>query len=420
MSIQSDNSRVVITGIGVLASTGIGKEAYYQHLQTGNSGVQIKENWMEEGIERAFFHACPDFNIKDYFQKLRAPYPMRYSQLAMLGCQLAYADAGLEGVDIPDNRIGMILNTTYAANEAVEAYLSKLFVNGPRKASPFKFTRTVSNTALGDVTLAKKFRGVSSMVLGESSVCYGFDLLKKGEADLIFCGGFDEVRDVILLPYQDRDLLLPSPSPNCISDQAALINSLKAHPGRNKTVPGEASAFLVLETLEHARKRQAHIYAEMLDYSTAFDHSFENFIYERQVEDFQAVMEEGLQRSALSNADIDLIVGAAGLPWQYNEYEGKAIESLWESESVRYTTIKPFVGETFGASSQASLAAAALMIENKEVFGHGLPEDLFDTQAGPVRLNEKTEKVDQLEHVMVNSTNASGNTSTFLLKSLNE
>ena len=419
MNTKNNNQRIVISGLGVVSSSGIGKEAYYHQLQTGNNGVHIKESWTEEGIERAFFYACPEFNIKDYYQKVRAPYPMRYSQLAMLGCHLALEDAGLREADIPDHRIGMILNTTFAANEAVEAYLLKLFEKGPRRASPFKFTRTVSNTALGDVTLAQKFRGASSLVLGESSVCYGFDLLKKGEADVIFCGGFDEIRDVLFLSYEDNDLLLPCPAPNGISDAEAMKKSLEENADARKTILGEASAFLVLETLEHAQKRGAQIYAEILDYSTSFDGAFEHFVFERQTEDFKEVMEDGLDRSGLTPSDINCIVGASGLPWQYNEYEGKAIGEIWKDQPVHYTTVKPFIGETFGSSSQASLAAAVLMMNNNEVIGHGCQEDLFDNSLAATQMSENTVQTVQLDRMMVNSIHASGNTSTFILQAVN-
>ncbi len=418
MKTLTHDQRVVVTGLGVVSSTGIGKDAYYRQLQAGQSGVRIKDSFTEEGLDKVFFHACPDFNIKDYYQKIRAPHPMRYSQLAMLGCQLALQDAGLEEAGIPDNRIGMVLNTTFAANEAVEAYLLKLFKSGPSKASPFKFTRTVSNTALGDVTLAQKFRGVSSLVLGESSVCYGFDLLKKGEADVIFCGGFDEIRDVLFLSYEDNDLLLPCPQPNGISDSQALINSLKANTRKNKTVLGEASAFLVLETLEHARQRGAKPYAEILEYSISFDRTFEHFVFERCADDMRYVMTDALQRAGLDYTQVDAVIGASGLPWQYNEYEGKAIGQLWGDRPVAYTTIKSLIGETFGASSQTSLAAAALMMQHQEIFGHGLPEELFDHTLSQAQLNQQTVKVHELNHLLVNTIHASGNTSTFVLKAL--
>ncbi|MDZ4678900.1 MAG: beta-ketoacyl synthase N-terminal-like domain-containing protein [Saprospiraceae bacterium] len=415
------NERIVITGVGMVSSIGIGAETYYQSLKSGQSGVVIKNTWNESGLDQTYFYPCPEINIKEYFADLKAPFPLRYSQLAMLGCQTAVKSAKLEGNQLSPDRIGLILNTSMAANAAVEAYLEKLFREGPRKASPFDFTKTVSNTVLGDTTRYYKFRGSSSLLMGEDSVCYGFDLLKNDDADIIICGGFDEIRDIHLIFYNESGYLLDCPSENAdTTAETTLKRALDYAKNERKTVIGEAAAFVVLEKLDHALERGADIYAEVLNYNTGFDGAHDNFFFEKNEADFKHVMEESLKLSGLAPSDIDCVVGASCLPWQYNEYEGKAIDEIWKNEDLYYTTIKPFIGETFGASGQTSLVAAALMMQNEEVLGTGWAGSYFNnpTNARVTIPGETLEHV-PLEKVMVNSIQAGGNTTSIILSRYN-
>lgn len=416
MATIAQNERIVITGLGIVSSIGIGTEKYYQSLRSGQSGAIIKNTWSEEGIDQAYLFPCPEINIKAYFEDLKAPFPLRYSQLAMLGCQTAVKSAKLEGNQLSPDRIGLILNTSMAANGAVETYLNKLFQEGPQKASPFDFTKTVSNTVLGDTTRYYKFRGSSSLLMGEDSVCYGFDLLKNKDADIIICGGFDEIRDVHILSYAHNGYLLDCPPEAGTTDAAeALKAALAQAQEQRKTVIGEAAAFVVLEKLDHALERGAEIFAEVLNYNTGFDGAHDNFFFEKNEHDFRYVMEESLELSGLAPKDIDCIVGASALPWQYNEYEGKAIGDIWENEELYYTTVKPLIGETSGASGQSSLVAAVLMMQNEEVLGTGLPSEYFNATKARVKVPGKTLEHVPLKNIMVNSIHAGGNTTSIIL-----
>ncbi len=120
----------------------------------------------------------PDFSVKYYLPKLRPPYPSRYSQLALVATSLAIQDAQIELTSIDPTRIGTVLNTEFGPNEAVEKYLMDLFTKGPAAVSPLLFSRTVANVALGEIARYFQLKGPSSMLLGENSVCYAYDLLQ--------------------------------------------------------------------------------------------------------------------------------------------------------------------------------------------------------------------------------------------------
>jgi 3-oxoacyl-(acyl-carrier-protein) synthase len=416
MNAGNQQQRVVITGVGIVSSLGMGAEEHYENLRKGQSGGTIKNEWTEPELKEEYFFPCPNFNIKDSFEGLRAPFPLRYSQLAMMGCLKAVEDAGIYDLDIPRERLGMILNTTFAANGAVEAYLRKLFGQGPRKASPFTFTKTVSNCALGDITRYFKFRGPSSILLGENSVCYGLDLIRDDEADIMICGGFDEVRDIIVLSHRQAGIL---PDPNGTESenaQADLLRTLTRGQNGGQTLMGEGSAFVVLEKIEHAQARGAKIYAEVKNYATVRDEAYVDWVPERNQDDFSYVMDQSMKFSEVQPSEVDCVVGSAGLPWQAREQEVTAIASVWNDRPVHYTMTKTMTGETFGASGPMTLATAALMMDRDEVVGTGIPADLFGPPVGNVSICEDTRPVKSpLRNVLVNSVHTGGNTTSIVL-----
>ncbi|MEM9527721.1 MAG: hypothetical protein AAGA31_13995, partial [Bacteroidota bacterium] len=183
-----------------------------------------------------------------------------------------------------------------------------------------------------------------------------------------------------------------------------------------QTILGEGSAFIVLEKLEHAQARGAKIYAEVKDYATIRDKAYVDWIPERNQDDFSYVMNASMEYAAVTPGEVDCVVGGAGLPWQANDQEVAAIRSLWAEEPVSYTMLKPLIGETFGASGTMALATAAMMMQQNEVVGTGLPVDLFDDANATVSIPEKTMPVETpLRNVLVNSLHAGGNTTAIVI-----
>lgn len=413
---RNERQRVVITGLGVVSSLGTGMHEHYTNLREGRGGNTIKKEWSEPELSLEYFFPCPEFDIKESFTSLKAPFPLRYSQLAMMGCLKAVEDAGIADLEIPRERIGMILNTTFAANAAVESYLQKLYADGPRKASPFTFTKTVSNCALGDITRYFQLRGPSSILLGENSVCYGLDLLRDDEADIMICGGFDEVRDIIVLSHRDAGILPTPLNGDTTNAQQDLLEVLAGGQTSGQTVLGEGSAFVVLEKLEHAQARGAKIYAEVKDYATVRDAAYVDWVPERNKEDFAYVMNQSMQCAEVLPSEVDCVVGSAGLPWQAKEQEIAAMDAMWANSPVHYTMVKSLTGETFGASGPMALATAAMMMDRNEVVGTGLPRTYFGQGNANISISETTTSLSNpLRNVVVNSVHVGGNSTSIVL-----
>ncbi|MEY4538804.1 MAG: hypothetical protein RLZZ306_561 [Bacteroidota bacterium] len=405
---------IVITGCGIVSGLGIGVNPFWEKIKNGESSIQIKDEWNTPDLDCSvpvFFSKCADFSITEHFSDLKAPFPLRYSQLAMMGCKLAIEDANLDLANFLPEQIGLVLDTSCSSNAAAEAFLFKLFQDGPAKVSPFVFTKTTTNCALGDVARAFTLRGPSSILLGENSVCYGYDLIKAGKADVVICGGFDEIRETSLLAIQQRGYLpLVDKNGERRTFKEALVDE------QGIVVYGEASSFVVLESESHAKKRGANIYAEMLDYHVSGDDAYHDFIYERSSSSLTQHLEDFRDNRNINFDQVSLVVGAAGMPWNVREYEAPAINEVWKNSTKPfYTTVKGFVGEGLSASPITSLITAAMCLKNDTIIGSSYNPQQTGL-GGSAPKSAISYDFEEEDIVLVNSIHMGGNTVTVALK----
>jgi 3-oxoacyl-[acyl-carrier-protein] synthase II len=399
------STRIVITGIGLANGLGIGVEAFWNNALKEDSGLAIKKDWEQEGISDQYFGSC-NFDFKAHFQNMGLPAPLRYSQLALLGCKLALEDAGLSKEMITPDRTGLVVNTSFGANAAVESYMQKLIEKGPARVSPVIFTRTVTNCALGDVARYYNLKGPSSILLGENSICYGIDLVQNNKADVMICGGFDEVRNLIVKTYAEHDMLLEP-------DNTQLKERQFTEQEKNKLVLGEGTAYIIIEKLEHALQRGARIYAEILGYATGADGRCGQSIGERSSEDLQHVMNNAIKATGVGSESVDLVVGSSCLPGQIKEYEMKAIHEVISNGHVHYTNLKSRLGETFGSSDLTALATGALSLKYDIVPGTGWPADSFEEDG----IEVPEQHVASSKNIaLINSLHIGGNTTSVVLQ----
>ena len=407
-------SQVVITGGGVISGLGIGLDAFWQGVLANKSGVVVKNEWNVPDLatdEAIFYSPSVPFEVGSFVDNLKPPYPLKYSQLAMVGCQLAIQNAQLDLTTLVPERLGLILDTSLSANQATETFLTKLFQDGPAKVSPFVFTKTTTNCALGDVARAFKLRGPSSILLGENSACYGYDLIKEGKADVIICGGFDEMREAWLLAYYGRGY---TPSAQLDGQPRSLTDALADDDG--VAIFGEASAFVVLESAEHARQRGATILAELVDYHISRDTAYQDFIYERTATDLAEHLHDLCEQTGIAPEAVALVVGGGGLPKHIRAYETAAIQTVWPTEALpRYTNVKAHTGEAFSASPILSLLTGALCLHHHKVAG-----TLYDPAqlglAGSASASTVDHQFAPTDHAFINSLHTGGNTVTMALR----
>ncbi|QDP85570.1 hypothetical protein FNJ88_08345 [Chryseobacterium sp. SNU WT5] len=374
-----ENTKVFITGLGSLSALGYGAEETWENLKNLKK-ITKKDNWDNEKIQPHYFGEAVDVNFEEEVKWMDRFSPKKYSKLGLLACKKAIEDAGIQNLN-EDNDIGLIIETSLGATESVEDYLYDLFLKGVAKVSPIKFTKTVANTVLGDVSRTFGLKGPSSLIFNESSVSYGYDLIKKGVVDIVICGGVDHYSSFRMLSEQEEG--------NLHSDDME-INRKEL----NRSILGEGASFIVLESEKSVQNRQRKPYAEIIDENYVFDYNNVESTTSRSAyvfDDASALMSDKLYK----NQSIVFLSGFSNEN-QHVASEQKLVDEMKVDNEVYSLIHKKYTGDMKSASAVMGLSIASQILAKSY-----LPE---------------TKTTKKLDLAFVNAVHEGGGSSQFLLK----
>ena len=261
--------RVVITGVGMVTPLGNDQESTWKSLVAGESGAGPITHF--DASEYAVRFACEasEFEPTTWIDRKQARRMDRFSQLALSAARMAEADSGLAIADEPD-RVGAACATGIGGLYAFEDCFQTLLERGPDRTSPFSIIQIIPNMAAAWISMELGTRGplatqttacaASNMAIGD-----GLDAIRLGRAEAMLCGGTEApITRVGIAGFTAmRALSQRNDDPE--------RGSRPFDADRDGFVMGEAGAVLVLEELEHARARDAKIYAELLGYGVSSD-----------------------------------------------------------------------------------------------------------------------------------------------------
>jgi len=351
------NNKIYITGVGSISSLGYENEKIWENLKNEKNTVSVKSDWENEKIKPILFGNPEEVNFSEEISWREKFQPNRYSQLGLLACKNAIEDANLE-LKEEDNEVGLIIETCLAATEYVEDYLNDLYEKGVTRVRPLKFTKTVANTVLGDISRHFKLNGQSSLLYNENSISYGFDLIQKGKADIVICGGVDQFTEFRILSEQKNNLLLNA-------EEFKNINEILKEAKRvEESYIGEGAAFIVLESERSVKQRNAKTYAELLDYHSNFD--FENIDYSYKREPY--ILSDAYNRfKGLITKDEEVaFLSAYTTQIQSTVNEAKVINELKKQNQVEVINHKTYTGDMKAASNVMSLCISSQLLKKQK------------------------------------------------------
>ncbi len=263
--------RVVVTGIGPVCAVGIGKDAFWDGIVNGRSGVKhvtrIPEK-LQGGCKIAA--EMSDFDVSKFLDPKQARRTDKFIQYAIAGAKLAAEDAKLDMSKENPERVGVAIGSAAGGFQSIEDQLRILYEKGPDRVSPFTVPLFIVNMAAGWVSILHNAKGpnvcnVTACATSAHSVGDAFRIIERGEADVMFAGGSEAPITALSMAgfAAARTLSLRNDEP-----QKA---SRPFDKDRNGFVMGEGAAVLILESLTHAKARGAHIYAEIAAYGLTAD-----------------------------------------------------------------------------------------------------------------------------------------------------
>ena len=265
--------RVVITGLGAVTPYGVGVNKFWDALKSGKSGISTTESI---DLERHVVHISgevKDFNPEDYMDPKEAKKMDRFIQFAVVAADEAVKDAGLDNIaesDIDPYRVGVIVSSAAGGFRTFEDNHIRIIEKGPNKCSPFTIPMLIVNMPSGKISIKYGFKGINKVVVsacatGSHSIGDAFRSIQWGDADVMVAGGAEAtICDVGLGAFSAaRTLSKRNDEPQRASRPYDV--------DRDGFVMSEGAGVLVLEEYEHAKKRGAKIYAEIVGYGQTGD-----------------------------------------------------------------------------------------------------------------------------------------------------
>jgi 3-oxoacyl-[acyl-carrier-protein] synthase II len=356
--------RVVITGLGAITPLGNSVAATWEGLRAGRSGAGPVTKFDVTGYAVTFGAEVKDFQPGKFFDEKLAARMDPYSQYAMAAAEEAVRDAGLDFGALDRTRCGAVVGSGIGGLLEIEQQHTRLLEKGPQRLSPMFVPKIMVNAAAGNLAIrfglsGPNFSTSSACATGNHAVGMAMRLIKYGDADVLLTGGTEAALTPLGL---SGFACMKALSKRNDAPQKA---SRPFDKDRDGFVLGEGAGILVFEDLEHARRRGARIYAEMLGFGQS-DDAYHITAPDPDGAGAVLAMERALKDAGLSPADIGYI-NAHGTSTELNDkVETMAIKRALGEAAARRVPIsssKSMIGHLLGAAAGVELIATVLTLQ---------------------------------------------------------
>jgi len=359
--------RVVVTGVGPVTPIGIGKEDFWGNLVAGKSGIaHITEfDTTDFGVKIA--GEVKNFDYTAYIDKKEGKRMDRVTQFAVAAAKLAFEDAGLDMSKEDSTRCGVCIGSGIGGINTFLEQAVKYHEKGPSKVSPFFIPMDIPNMSAGQVAIALGLQGPNTCIVtacASGTNCIGDALrtIQYGDADIMLAGGAEAaVNPVAIAGFANMKALSHN---NDNPEQA----SRPFDKNRDGFVLGEGAGVLVLEELEHAKARGAHIYAELAGFAMNCD-AYHITAPDPTGETPAKCLAAAVKDAGLKPEDIDYINAHGTSTHRNDEGETKAIKIVFGEHAYKLavSSNKSMIGHLLGAAGGVEAIATAMTIANSVI-----------------------------------------------------
>ena len=406
--------RVVITGLGALTPIGNNTEEFWNGIKEGKCGIDEIKSFDISNFKVKLAAELKGYNPEDYFDKREAKRLDKFSQYAMIVAREAWKDSGLDKETENMERVGIIIGSGIGGIQTIETEHEKCMTKGPDRVSPMYIPMGISNMATGNVAIDIGAKGesiamVTACATGTHSIGESFRMIKHGYQDVVLAGGTEAgITPLGIAGFANIKALTKA------EDKTRA--SIPFDKERSGFVMGEGAGVVVLEELEHAKKRGAKIYAEIVGYGATSD-AYHITSPAPGGEGGARAMKIALEEAKVNPEEITYI-NAHGTSTHLNDsYETQAIKTaLGEdvAKKVMVSSTKGHTGHLLGAAGGVEAIVCAKAIEEGFVpatINYKVPDEECDLDVVP----NKGRRV-EVKYAMSNSLGFGGHNSSILLK----
>lgn len=357
--------RIAVTGIGLIAPTGVGRERVWEALAEGRSGISRIEDFDTSNLKTNIAGVCREFRGEEFFDEREMSRLDRVSQMAIAATEMATREAGLTNGQLDSYDAGVYLGTGFGGQSSIEEFCGAFFSNGKGRRSAIAIPKSMYNASSSNIAIRFKTRGPNITVTtacssGANAIGQAFHLIRYGHADRMIAGGADApITPVVMDAWKEMRVLSTKNDP---PERACKPFSAN----RDGFVLAEGAGIVVLEDLEKAVERGAHVYAEVIGYGSTADASHITF----PDPDGEAhAMTRAMKDAGVRPEEIDYI-NAHGTATKLNDAsETEAIKRVFGSRSyeIPINSIKSMLGHSMGAAGAIEFISTVLAIEHQLV-----------------------------------------------------
>ncbi|MWC26600.1 beta-ketoacyl-ACP synthase II [Paenibacillus sp. MMS18-CY102] len=355
--------RVVVTGMGVMTSLGSDLDQFWGNLMEGKSGVSVIEAFDVSEYPTRIAAEIKGFNPELFADRKEARKMDRFVQFAVAATKKAVEDAKLEiGTNADPERVGVMIGSGIGGLGTWEDQHNILLEKGPKRVSPFFIPMMIANMASGQVSMATGAKGpnstaVTACATGTHSIGDSYKMIQRGDADVMLCGGAEAtIRPTGMAGFcAMRAMSVRNDEPEKASRPFDV--------DRDGFVMGEGSGVLVLESLEHALKRGAHIYAEVIGYGMSGD---AHHMTEPDPDGAARCMTRALKDAGIAAEEIDYINAHGTSTPVGDRSETLAVKKALGDHAykVAISSTKSMTGHLLGAAGGVEAVILGLTIQN--------------------------------------------------------
>jgi 3-oxoacyl-[acyl-carrier-protein] synthase II len=404
--------RVAIVGIGVIAPNGIGKEAFWEALAEGKSGIKRITSFDPDSFPTQIAGEVCGFDPSNYMCHKEAKFISRSCQFAIAATKMALQDSQLNIEE--ENEVGIIMGTSISPIDVIETQHTR-FMQNTSRVSTFGVKAMVPNAIASNISTFLGCKGVSitisnSCVSGLDALGYAFSLIANGMDNTFISGA----ADAQITPFGIALLSAPRVLSKRNDDPEKASRPFDKM--RDGGVLSEGAGVLILEEMEHATSRNAHIYAEILGYASRADR---NGTYEIGIANsgIERTMRLALQNSGIEPEEIDYICAHAPSDG-FDRIETIAIKQVFKEHAynIPVSSIKSMTGNPLSSAGVLQMIAS-LMVFEKNIIPPTINLECPDLDCDLDYVPQKSRKSDGIKTILVNSHGFGGVNASMIINS---
>lgn len=353
--------RVVITGMGSISSVGTDNETFWDSIKNGRHGISPIESFDTTNCDVKLAAEAKGFDPLKYFEKKDLRRTDRYTQFAIAAATDAVEDCGTRFADLDPFRVGVIVGSGIGGLQTIEREYMNLVQKGGNRVSVFMIPMMICNMAAGTISMKFGFKGVNyapvtACATSAHAIGEAFRNIKHGYIDACVAGGAEAaITEFATSGFDNMKALTHSTDP----DRA----SIPFDKERSGFIQAEGGAVLILEELEHAKARGAHIYAEIVGYGATND-AHHMTSPDPEGTGAAKAMELSYQEAGILPTQVDYINAHGTSTGLNDKYETTAIKKAFGeyAQKLAISSTKSMTGHLLGAAGaiEAMICAKAL------------------------------------------------------------